>query len=111
MKKENQFTAEFTKWNKGENWVDGVVGKYKFQAKLFDEGSIFGINDGRVSKLSIWDESVRQEKQNFFAACIMNYDRGWDSKPKREHRPYFNAVMELLENAPKDRFIGIETEL
>lgn len=93
--------AEFTKFNKGENWVNGKVGQYEFEAKLFDEGSSFGINDGRVSKLSIYDEKVRQEKMNFFAACIVNYDRGWDIKPKKEHKEYFNAVMELLENAPK----------
>ena len=93
--------AKFTKFNKGENWVAGTVDKYNFSAKLFDEGSTFGINDGRVSKLSIHDEKVRQEQMNFFVACIVNYDRGWDIEPEEEHKEYFDAVMDLLENAPK----------
>ena len=77
------------------------IGKYNFNAKLFNEGSTFGIKDGRVSKLSIWDEEIWKKEDNFFKACIVNYDRGWDIKPKKEFKPYFNAVMELLENAPK----------
>lgn len=93
--------AEFTKFNTESNWVDGVVGKYKFQAKLFDEGSSYGINDGRVSKLSIWDEEVRQRESNFFNACIINYDRGWDIEPTSQNEEYYKAVMDLLENSPK----------
>lgn len=102
--------AEFTKWVIGENWVGGNVGKYRFQSKLFDEGSTFGIENGRVSKLAIWDEQVRQEKKNFFAGCLVNYDRGWDKEPTEEFKPYYHAVMELLENAPKDRFENEETD-
>lgn len=99
-----EIKAQFTKWESGTNWVSGTVGKYTFESKLFDEGSTFGIKNGRVSKLSIYDESVRMEKKDFFAACIVNYDRGWDMKPKKEFKPYYNAIMELLENSPKDRF-------
>lgn len=93
--------AAFTKFNNADAWVDGTVGQYRFQAKLFDEGSTFGINNGRVSKLAIWDEEIRQEKQNFFAGCIVNYDRGWDIKPKKTLKPFYDAVMSLLETAPK----------
>ncbi len=98
--KENS-CAMFTKFESGTNWCDGKVGPYDFQAKLFDVGSTSGINNGRVSKLSIWDEKIRQEKQNFIAACVVNYDRGWDIRPSRDINPYFDAVMSLLENAPK----------
>lgn len=106
MKNENSITdngisAVFTKFESGTNWCDGTVGKYNFQAKLFDYGSDFGIDEGRVSKLSIWNQAVREEKQDFLEACIVNYDRGWDIKPEGDTEPYFNAVMELLENAPK----------
>ncbi len=96
--------AEFTSFPNDTNWVEGVVGMYKFQAKLFDEGSTYGINNGRVSKLSIWDEKARWEKQNFFDACIMNYDRGWDIEVDANNQEYqeaYSAVMELLENSPK----------
>lgn len=94
--------AVFTKFEEGTNWCDGTVGEYNFQAKLFDTGSTFGIKNGRVSRLAIWSERVRQEKQNFLGACVLNYDRGWDIKPKgAEMREIFKAVMNLLENAPK----------
>jgi hypothetical protein len=94
-------TAEFTKFENDTNWCSGTIGEYSFEAKIFDEGSMFGIKNGRVSKLSIWDEKIRQEKQNFLAACLVNYDRGWDIKPTKDIKPYFKAVMKLLENAPK----------
>lgn len=94
----------FTKWQSDTNWCGGTVGKYNFEAKLFDEGSTFGINDGRVSKLSIWDDKERKLKGDFFAGCIVNYDRGWDITPSEENKAIFESVMELLENAPKDRF-------
>ena len=100
----NEITANFTKWIKGENWVSGTVGKYQFESKLFDEGSLFGINNGRVSKLSIWDQEISKRDGSFFAGCIVNYDRGWDIEPTEENKPYYDAVMELLENSPKDRF-------
>ncbi len=85
--------AEFTSFNSDSNWVEGTVDKYQFQAKLFDIGSNHGINNGRVSKLTIWNE-----KSNVH---IVHYSRGWDIKPKAEYKEYFNAVMELLENSPK----------
>lgn len=93
--------AEFTSFSKDSNWVDGVVGEYKFQAKLFDEGSEYGINGGRVSKLSIRKKRTMQEKSDFLSDCIVNYDRGWDIEPKEEYTECYNAVMELLENSPK----------
>lgn len=98
MSKETE--AVFTEFKSNTNWCEGTVGKYTFQAKLFDEGSDDGIDSGRVSKLSIWDQKVREEKSNFFAACIVNYDRGWDIKPNRNSKPYYKEVMKLLENAP-----------
>lgn len=94
-------SAYFTKFERGTNWCSGKIGKYNFEAKLFDEGSTFGIKNGRVSKLAIWDEEIRQKEQNFFKSCIVNYDRGWDIKPNKEFMPCFDAVMTLLENAPK----------
>jgi hypothetical protein len=81
-----------------DGWVNGTIDKFNFQAKVYDEGSKYGINNGRVSKLAIWNEEIRQEKQNFLDACIVNYDRGWDIEPTEEYKPHLGAVMELLEN-------------
>lgn len=91
---------KFTTFNKDSNWVKGKIGKYNFEAKLFDEGSEFGINWGRVSKLSIFDDNKRIEEQNFLKACMVHYDRGWDIKPAEEHRKMYNEVLEFLEKAP-----------
>lgn len=94
----------FTKFEKGENWVDGIcsddngIPVYRFQAKLFDKGSIFGINNGRVSKLSI------TRIDSHWSEAAVNYDRGWDLEPSSEVKSGYDSIMELLEHAPKDRF-------
>lgn len=84
--------AEFTEFNNNDNWVEGKVENYEFGAKLYDEGSEWGIDGGRVSKLTIADENDN---------WICNYDRGWDIKPEEKDIECYNAVIELLENAPK----------
>lgn len=67
-------------WKHGEYLVTckGRKGykKYIWEAKVYDEGSEFGINGGRVSKLSI-----RLENANGTHTTVCNYDRGWDIEP------------------------------
>jgi hypothetical protein len=87
-----KIVAEFTEFNNNENWCHGTCEGTTFSAKLFDNGSDFGINDGRVSKLSIHDKKL---------GTICNYDRGWDIPPKEGFQRQYNAIMHLLENAPK----------
>lgn len=53
---------------------DGSTARVWYQVKAYEEGSIFGINEGRISKL--WLELDGQ--------CIANYDRGWDIEPTCE---------------------------
>ena len=56
-------------------WKEGVIGisgvPYHYWAKVYDVGSQYGIDGGRISKLMI--------KRNGETVC--NYDRGWDVKP------------------------------
>lgn len=101
MKKTNEIKAEILSFPFDSNWVSGKVGDFTFEAKLFDNGSTFGINNGRVSKLSIYDDAKRLAYHDFFKACIVNYDRGWDIRPSKENKPIFNAVMALLESLPR----------
>lgn len=56
-------------WTKGRITIEGT--EYTYCIKHFEEGSIYGINEGRISKLNIkaGDRDV------------VNYDRGWDVKP------------------------------
>ena len=49
-------------WNKGE------INGYKYQVKHYEEGSQYGIGEGRISKLSIRKDDVE----------LYNYDRGLD---------------------------------
>ena len=63
-------------------WLDGAVNRYpdySFKAKVYDIGSVFGIEQGRISKLQ-----VRRGDR-----VVMNYDRGWDQAPnsRRDRKP------------------------
>ncbi len=48
------------------------------EAKIFDVGSSYGINSGRVSKLSVGKSAKRDYSQNFFNQMAYHYDRGLD---------------------------------
>ena len=56
-------------WREGALKVKNT--SFRYWAKVYDEGSEYGIDGGRVSKLMI--------KQNDKIVC--NYDRGWDVEP------------------------------
>lgn len=64
-------------------WSEGTIGVPKkdggyiachYCVKHFDEGSEWGINGGRISKLEIRIEGK----------ITANYDRGWDIEPNDE---------------------------
>ena len=56
-------------------WKEGVLkvrnSVFKFSVKHFDEGSQYGIENGRISKLMLKRDGV----------TVCNYDRGWDILP------------------------------
>jgi len=60
-------------------WSEGIISspmtgtKYKYWVKHYEEGSEFGINGGKVSKLTI--RKVGESRD------LCNYDRGWDIEP------------------------------
>jgi len=56
-------------WKEGSIKVNNSI--FHYWMKQFDEGSEWGIDGGRVSKLMI--------KRSGEIVC--NYDRGWDIKP------------------------------
>jgi hypothetical protein len=72
-------------------WLKGAVNRYPgytFQAKVYDVGSVFGIGQGRISKLQVW----RGDQP------VMHYDRGWDEKPAR--RRDRKVLREILAGFP-----------
>lgn len=84
-----------------QGWIKGTIGKYTFNAKVFDLPSVYGIKNGRVSKLGIYDDEQRRRGGDYFAACIVNYDRGWDIRPKgKTEQAILKNVLAFLEALP-----------
>jgi hypothetical protein len=66
--------AENIEVDPNSNWVDGDMIRsphLHFQAKVFREGSSFGINGGRISKLNVY-----KKKDGFVEKSYYEYDRG-----------------------------------
>lgn len=61
-------------WRQGKITLGDYV--FSFEAKIFDEPSQFGINEGCISKLFVKQQGSRD--------YIISYDRGWDKKPRTE---------------------------
>lgn len=86
-------------------WITAIIEDRWCQAKVYDESSGYGINDGRVSKLVVGKTGQRNERgQPFFDAMDFNYDRGldFDNLPKG----LLDKIVAQLEALPKS-----ETEL
>ena len=69
LKKTRRYTKMWT--NKYLEVGKKVV---EFWAKHYEEGSDFGINGGKISKLTV----------KYKGETLLNYDRGWDKKPETE---------------------------
>ena len=73
-------------------WSEGIIacpttgGKYKYWVKHYDEGSQFGIDGGKVSKLSIRRLGESRD--------LCNYDRGWDVEPTDEVKAVYDIILQ-----------------
>ena len=55
------------------NWTFGHIGPFRFEVKHYVEPSVFGIDEGRISKLWLgWAHSY---------GTVAAFDRGWDKLP------------------------------
>ena len=64
-------------WHEGTIGIPQKDGSSKiahYWVKAFEEGSKWGINGGKISKLSI----------KIDGEWVVNYDRGWDVKPAED---------------------------
>ncbi len=57
-------------WKMGTLSIDGE--RVRYWALVFDEPSDYGIDGGRISKLTVRHKDT----------CLLNYDRGWDRLPE-----------------------------
>lgn len=71
-------------WKEGNIKVGSTI--YRYQVKVYDAPSKYGINQGRISKLWVQLEGK----------TVINYDRGWDKKPITQAE---NAVLCILLNS------------
>lgn len=80
------------RFSKSDNWVGGELeysgATYKVQAKVFDEPSQYGINNGRISKLWV--------KEDGYPVAI-DYDRGWVDGVPPYNEDLLNFVMKEVE--------------
>ncbi len=82
-------------------WVTGSFGDYHFQAKVYDTGSKYGIDNGRVSKLCIW--RTKETDGHIAKHCVVNYDRGWDVRPESvDDKIACAAILLGLENSQSE---------
>ena len=64
---------------------------YEFEAKVYDLPSKYGINEGRISKLSVKDMRTDVE--------IVGYDREWYLEPKRSQEyAIVNALLMIFKH-------------
>lgn len=59
---------------------------YRFSAKVFDRGSEFGIEDGRISKLHVWNNDTG----------VFDYSRGWGDRPRTSE--HFEVLLKQLDD-------------
>ncbi len=68
-------------WTTGAILIKGKV--YKYQVKHFKNGSQFGIEEGRISKLFVTRDDM----------VVLNYDRGWDTEAQNEGTELCLAIL------------------
>ncbi len=81
-------------------WITCIISGRWVKAKVYDVGSPFGINNGRVNKLTIGKTSGRDKYKPFFDQMDYNYDRGLDFDNLSEG--VLNAIVSELEALPKN---------
>lgn len=75
-------------------WKEGTIGVpvegktviAHYMAKVYDEPSVYGINEGRISKLQIKIDDV----------AVVEYERGWVLEPDESNQAAQIALAILL---------------
>ena len=85
-------------------WEDGMIalngGKYGYSAKVYDLGSGYGIDGGRISKLYVFEDGTDRE--------IVTYDREWILPKRRpkdgtEAGDVLAAILKMFPDRAKER--------
>jgi len=82
------------------NWISGSLGAFKFNAKVYSEPSVFGIQLGHISKLQINNNNEPHWSLNY---CYLHYDRGWDIHPTdKDAIEFTNKLLAAFGDNPLD---------
>ena len=81
----------------GQGWLriekDGMVA----EVLRFENGSQYGINGGRISKLWIGEKEefrVTGVSMSWRCKWLANYDRGWDMQPRGvKAKQFYNKIV------------------
>lgn len=73
-------------WSEGTISCPATGAKYKYWVKHYEKGSQFGIDSGKISKLTI--RKVGESRD------LCNYDRGWDVEPADEVKAVYAILLE-----------------
>jgi hypothetical protein len=82
-------------------WITAVIEGRWVCAKVYDETSMYGVNECRVSKLSIGKTNTRDPDSNFFDQMDYNYDRGLDFHNETLSEETLDKILEALNRLPK----------
>ena len=76
-----------------QNWIVGTIDGMEFEAKVYDTGSKFGIDGGRISKLAVCRTQPHGE--------IIAYERGWEVFPDNsENKDILDALLRFCAQLP-----------
>ena len=79
-------------WESGTVVIDNIA--FLYNVKVYDVGSPNGIKNGRVSKLHVVKD-IGADSWNW-SNTIINYDRGWDIRPRTElEKKVLNHILDL----------------
>jgi hypothetical protein len=81
-------------------WITAIIEGRWVQAKVYDEPSVFGVNECRVSKLSIGKTNTRDPNSNFFDQMDYNYDRGLDFHNETLSDETLHKILKALNSLP-----------
>lgn len=85
-------------------WITAIIEGRWVQAKVYDEPSVFGVNECRVSKLTVGKTNQRDSNRNFFDQMDYNYDRGLDFHNETLSGEKLNKILEVLNGLPNRWF-------
>jgi len=76
-------------------WYYGEVDDYIINAQVYDDNSIWGIDNGRVVTLFVYNS-----KDN--VKPVMDYQRGWEISPRgRKLEALLDRILDHLESLPE----------